>query len=248
MSNTAIQQSLIDIEQNLRKLESARSQVDNIADKSERLIVSIASVIESIDTIRESFDSDEGYLANSIQNSLDEFQASLKKHSKETQTQTVDLNKKQEKSINNNINKIEEFQQKLKDDFYTKFNNSFNVFKESLDKSSDEAQKKSEDLLNIQEKVSENNILKLQEFQSELMKLQDVFLGFDLEKNLEGIYTEISRVTETVNMNEQNTAKTLIEIQSQIEAAKKSQSQAAKKNLIILATGFVITFVIIFIF
>lgn len=115
MSNTVIQQSLIDIEQNLRKLETARSQVGNIAEKTERLISSISSVLGSIESIRESFDSEENYLKNSVEGSLDIFRKALEKSSGEALSKAASLSDKQEKAFNDTLLKLEEFQSKLRD-------------------------------------------------------------------------------------------------------------------------------------
>lgn len=77
MSNSAIQQSLIDIEQNLRKLESARSQVEGLAHKSEQLSSLVANLIESIEAIKISYEDAESSLQQNFEKSLIKFEGNL---------------------------------------------------------------------------------------------------------------------------------------------------------------------------
>ena len=115
MSSTLIQQSLIDIEQNLKKLESASSQVGNMAEKSEQLISSIASVIESIEAIKNSFSNDENYLKNNVQESLEYFGKTLSKAGDSFNNKASVISSKHEKVINDTIVKMNEFKSNLSD-------------------------------------------------------------------------------------------------------------------------------------
>jgi DNA anti-recombination protein RmuC len=192
MSNTLIQQSLIDIEQNLRKLESARNQVGGVAEKTERLIESISSVISNVESIREAFEGEESYLKKGVQNSLD-------------------------------------------------------AFKKDLEKSSEVALRKASDLSEKQDKIISETILKLEEFQSKLRDVQKSLLDFDLEKSLDGIRGEISKLTEEVNSNQKKNSDILDEIKSEIRANQEIVAKNAKQNLLLLAVGFVLVIVVIFI-
>jgi DNA anti-recombination protein RmuC len=192
MSNALIQQSLIDIEQNLRKLESARNQVGGVAEKTERLIESISSVISNIESIREAFEGEESYLKKGVQNSLD-------------------------------------------------------AFKKDLEKSSEVALKKASALSEKQDKIISETILKLEDFQSKLRDVQKSLLDFDLEKSLDGIRGEISKLIEEVNSNQKKNSDILDEIKSEIKANQEIVAKNAKQNLLVLAVGFVLVIVVIFI-
>jgi hypothetical protein len=192
MSNALIQQSLIDIEQNLRKLESARNQVGGVAEKTERLIESISSVISNIESIREAFEGEESYLKKGVQNSLD-------------------------------------------------------AFKKDLEKSSEVALKKASALSEKQDKIISETILKLEDFQSKLRDVQKSLLDFDLEKSLDGIRGEISKLIEEVNSNQKKNSDILDEIKSEIKANQEIVAKNAKQNLLVLAVGFVLVILVIFI-
>ena len=192
MSNTLIQQSLIDIEQNLRKLESARNQVGSVAEKTERLISSISSVIENVESIREAFEGEESYLKKSVENSLDNF-------------------------------------------------------KKDLQKSSDLALSKASELSEKQEKIISETVLKLEEFQSKLRDVQKTLLDFDIEKSLDGIRLELSKLIEEVNSNQKKNSDLLNEMKSEIRTNHELAIKSDKQNLIVLAVGFVLVVIVIFI-
>lgn len=192
MSNTLIQQSLIDIEQNLRKLESARNQVGSVAEKTERLISSISSVIANVESIREAFEGEESYLKKSIQNSLDNF-------------------------------------------------------KKDLQKSSDLALSKASALSEKQEKIISETVLKLEEFQSKLRDVQKTLLDFNIEKSLDGIRLELFRLIEEVNLNHKKNSDLLNEMKSEIRTNHELAIKSDKQNLILLAVGFVLVVIVIFI-
>ena len=192
MSNTLIQQSLIDIEQNLRKLESARNQVGSVAEKTERLISSISSVIANVESIRDAFEGEESYLKKSIQNSLDNF-------------------------------------------------------KKDLQKSSDLALSKASELSEKQEKIISETVLKLEEFQSKLRDVQKTLLDFNIEKSLDGIRLELFRLIEEVNLNHKKNSDLLNEMKSEIRTNHELAIKSDKQNLIVLAVGFVLVVIVIFI-
>ena len=192
MSNTLIQQSLIDIEQNLRKLESARNQVGSVAEKTERLISSISSVIANVESIRDAFEGEESYLKKSIQNSLDNF-------------------------------------------------------KKDLQKSSDLALSKASELSGKQEKIISETVLKLEEFQSKLRDVQKTLLDFNIEKSLDGIRLELFRLIEEVNLNHKKNSDLLNEMKSEIRTNHELAIKSNKQNLIVLAVGFVLVVIVIFI-
>ena len=115
MSNKVIQQSLINIEQNLRKLESARNQVEKISDRSSELITSISSVLKSINAIRQSFESDENYLINNVKESLKSFADKLDEGAASANKKTVEITAHHEKIIEGSISKIKDFLENLSD-------------------------------------------------------------------------------------------------------------------------------------
>ena len=51
MSNPVIQQTLVDLEQSLSKIESARTQVNNVSEKSEQIISQFNRILKSIESI-----------------------------------------------------------------------------------------------------------------------------------------------------------------------------------------------------
>lgn len=83
MNNPAINQTLIELEESLSKIESARTQVNDVTQKSEQIINSFNKVLKSIDSIHDGLGIDkESIKANldvSFKNFEDELSLLLKK-------------------------------------------------------------------------------------------------------------------------------------------------------------------------
>ena len=225
MSSTLIQQSLIDIEQNLKKLESARSQVGTMADKSEQLITSVASVIKSIEAIKNSFSNDGNYLKNSVHESLEEFSQSLSNGAESANKKTTDISEKYKVEVQQN----------------TKF------FMDELKSCTENANANAVEINTTLKKVIEGSINKINDFQANLSDVQRSILDFNLEKSLDKITTEIAKTSELITSNQTTTNQELSELKSQIESAKSLQEKSSKLNLIVLAAGFILTIAIILI-
>lgn len=225
MSNILIQQSLIDIEQNLKKLESARNQVGNMTDKSEQLISSVVSVIESIEAIKNSFSNDENYLKNSVHDSLEEFSKSLSNGAENANKKTIDISEKYKHEVQENTK----------------------LFVDELKSCTENANNKASEITSKYEKVFNDTIIKMDEFKSNLSDVQKSILDFDLEHSLDKIRAELSNLTEQITKNQATTTNKVDELKVQLKSTKDSQEKSAKLNLIVLAAGFVITIIIILI-
>ncbi len=115
MSNTVIQQSLIDIEQNLKKLDSARNQVGKLAGKSEELISLFSKLVGSIELIQENYKGAESTLQQNMEKSRLEFEKSLNKTINYAEINSKEFLSNQEKFIGNAIEQLKDFQNKLYD-------------------------------------------------------------------------------------------------------------------------------------
>lgn len=110
MNNPAIQQALIELEENLSKIESARTQVNTVAEKSEQLISSFTKSIDAINAINENISFDKEAINSHIDDSLDVFKSSLlkivnkSKKDVEVLVSTIGSNESRfEQSLNNTI-------------------------------------------------------------------------------------------------------------------------------------------------
>ncbi|MCC6700571.1 MAG: hypothetical protein IT221_03560 [Fluviicola sp.] len=103
MSNTVIQQSLIDIEQNLKKLESAREQVKNVTHSSEKLTVSISELANLVDILLGALRDDKEELVRTMKTNLEKVQSDLSLITKEFEENSSKLNEKQSLSVDEAI-------------------------------------------------------------------------------------------------------------------------------------------------
>jgi methyl-accepting chemotaxis protein len=79
MNNPVIQQTLVELEDNLLKLESARTQVNNVVEKSEQVITSFKSILKSVESINEGIGIDKKSIEDILNNSFKTFDIELNK-------------------------------------------------------------------------------------------------------------------------------------------------------------------------
>lgn len=88
MNNPIINQSLIELEQNLKNLSSAKSQVDLIANKSNDLVAIMTKLVSNIEAIKTNYDSKGNYLESSLKQSVENFALYLETFKKDIDTKT----------------------------------------------------------------------------------------------------------------------------------------------------------------
>lgn len=115
MNNPAIKQTLIELEESLSKIESARNQVNNVSEKSEKLIRSFNDVLKSIESLSNGLGIDKSEFKNNLDKSFKNLDSELKKIVEITSSSTNDINKKNET---------------IKDAFIVKLNETSNCIKE----------------------------------------------------------------------------------------------------------------------
>jgi outer membrane murein-binding lipoprotein Lpp len=114
MNNSAVHQSLIDLQGNLTKLESARNQVNRVSENSEKLISTVAELVRNIEALQDEFISEKSSLADRVNNSLLVFNKTLDKNLNEVLSKSTDLTQKQQKSVDETKRKLDDFQNKIK--------------------------------------------------------------------------------------------------------------------------------------
>jgi methyl-accepting chemotaxis protein len=77
MANTSIQQSLIDLEDNLKSLRSAREQVESVTDGVEELITSVRELTDTIETLSTGFDPSEFSIEDKLNEALQVFSTAI---------------------------------------------------------------------------------------------------------------------------------------------------------------------------
>jgi hypothetical protein len=77
MTNPAIQQTLIELEANLQKIESARKQVNSVTEKSEELIRLFSTIIQKVDGVSDSLTIDEEELEKKLNDVVTNLQQEL---------------------------------------------------------------------------------------------------------------------------------------------------------------------------
>ena len=190
MNNSAVQQSLIELEENLKKLESARVQVASVSKNSELLIVSVTKLVSNIELLQNEFTNQKDSFSDSVNTSLSDFNALLVKGTKTVLNKSDEISKKQEKAIDITIEKLNEFQSNIKElysneekFFHESIHKSLGDFNEVLESGTNQVLTKYGDLSKKQESAINATISQLNAFQATIKEVEKNIHDFDLEEN-----------------------------------------------------------------
>lgn len=113
MNNEAVNQSLINIEENLRKLETARNQVNSVSEKSEVLVKEVSGLVRQIQSLQSEFGSEKQRFNSIIENTISEFEESLRIQSKKILEKSDTITSKHLENTDENIRKLKDFEAKI---------------------------------------------------------------------------------------------------------------------------------------
>jgi hypothetical protein len=108
MNNTAIKQTLIELEESLSNIESARNQVNNVTEKSEKIIRSFNDVLKSLESINNILGIDKGEFKNNIDKSFKHLDTDLKKIAEYASSSSNEISKSTETMKSEFIAKLNE--------------------------------------------------------------------------------------------------------------------------------------------
>lgn len=139
MNNPAINQALIELEENLSNIESARNQVNKVAEKSEQLIVAFSKVYDAMTSIDNNFVIDERAIKNQLEESFKFFKSGLSDIVKESDKSVKNL----EFSLNSYENRIDKLlsdivvvTEKKTSEFLLKVDKNFSIRDKQLNEAS----------------------------------------------------------------------------------------------------------------
>ena len=230
MNNNSYNETLIQLEHNLKDLTSARDQVLSVANQGEAIVTAFTKVLKSLDNFLATASFDQSSFEESVQQQFNEAKESFKKFNAGLETQLKELGKGQENANNavkeamlEEAKKVSEAVQSFKTSIENK-KESFGIF-----------------LTNLQESISENEKKVRGEFsslQKEAKSTTEQLANLDLTTQLEATET---RLKESLNqlqiqtLNEITTLKELLECTQEsfesILAQNQEDFNAAVKSL-----------------
>src|SRR5690606_13231506 len=92
MNNSTTNQVLIELEENLKSLESARTQVNSVSQKSEHVINSFKKIAIQVEALHQQFEFEKKGLTSAINKSLKNFDKHLVAESENISLQIKGLN------------------------------------------------------------------------------------------------------------------------------------------------------------
>lgn len=179
MNNPTLNAALSELEQNLKKLDSARNQVENVSNKTNEIIKVVSHLTSSIEKLKNSYEAEEKNLKQVYAKISDDLKINFKSNIDKSKHITDEYQKLQQehsrtiKSSIENLNKsLQEASRKLEEIDVEK---SYNSIKEILDEQSIKIDARL-DIINNDtkdvKKILNNHISFFNSFETNLMEFQ----------------------------------------------------------------------------
>lgn len=230
MKNTLINQSLIELEENLKNLESARTQVDKVSKKSERVISTFTKVLASVKALIQEFELEKSGFSNTINENLENFNRQLTAGHKAIATKTKELNLDFSTVVNDSIKRLYEFQKQVdvqRDNYTFIIGKNIENFNQNLLNSSKDFNNKASELsTHFFDMISETGD-KLKALEGHIDDASNRILSVDFEKNFNDIKSELEALRKEILLGkEQNN-----QLQSSLKESINKRFQETEKNI-----------------
>jgi flagellar biosynthesis chaperone FliJ len=114
MNNPALQQTLDDIIENLKELDSARTQVTNLSAKSEKMVIALTEIMETINKLQGEYSGVLEKLSSELEKNMVDFKKSLNGEMIDVLHKHVEeIINKHQSAIDSSVKVVESFNQKL---------------------------------------------------------------------------------------------------------------------------------------
>lgn len=210
MNNSLVNQTLIEIEQNLKDLESARSQVNSVSESSQKMVRTINSLITQFDHAQKEFIEDNKGVSNQVNTAMEFFKNTLETSAKKSIKVSSDVLQKHEIQIEKTIelfkNTLETSAKnsiKLSSEVHLKHENeigkTIELFKNTLEISAKNAIKVSSGVHQKHEIEIGKTIDKLSELQKATLELKRDLSGFDLDMRFSSVLNSLKSFETEMN-------------------------------------------------
>lgn len=210
MNNNPYNETLIQLEQDLKELASARDQVLSVTNKGEAVVLAFTKVLKSLDDFLATASFDQTSFEENIQERFNEANESFKNFNAGLESQLKELGKGQ-KNANNAVQEVILEEAKKVSEAVFSFNESIEKKKESF----------GEFLTKMQESISENETKVRGQFRS-------------LEKEMKGTMEQLANLDLTTQLNateqrlKESSGQLQIELLSRMTALEELISGAQK--------------------
>ena len=237
MNNSAYNETLVQLEQNLKDLASARDQVLSVTSQGEAIVTAFAKVLKSLDDFLATASFDQTSFEESIRQRFNEANESFKKFNAGLESQLNELGKSRE-NTNNAVKEAMLEEAKKVTEAVLSFNASIEQKKESF----------GDFLTNMQESISKNEKKVSKQFSSlekEVKGTTEQLSNLDLTTQLEATeaslketlgqlqimtLTEITALKEILDSTQKSFQSSLATSQRDLKAALKSLDQTESQK------------------
>jgi hypothetical protein len=231
MKNSTTHQALIELEESLKNLESARSQVENVSAKGEQVIREFAKVATQVEALHQEFELEKNGFGSTINKSLKNFDQQLAAKSDAISTKIKELNLEFSSNVNESIKKLYDFQKQVdigQDAYKNSINGSFENFNQVLQKKSKEFTVKADELSNYFYKIISETFQKVKAFEEDIDAASEKILSLDFEKNFKEIKAESAGIRNVIVSTKEENNQLHLSLKDSLE----QKFQDAQENII----------------
>lgn len=240
MNNPAIQQTLVELEESLTTIDSAREQVSSVSEKGQQLVTAFSDILRTLEKVTGAIGIDEEMIKEKLDASFDGLKKELDSNSKSVVADSKELVNQLESIQKQFIDKLHGASVKMdeglaidKNDFSDKLDRSFASFNEQLSERSKAIETKSFDTIKIIEEESNkftdhSRMLTsaVSDLESTIKEAEVRIMELDLVKDIKEVTDRISAVEELVKEENLRT--------------QELSSKHNKQNLMLIGAGFLI--------
>ncbi len=224
MANTSIQKSLIELEENLKSLRSARDQVESVTNGVEDVLISIKELIEIISLLSNNVTSEKVLIESKLNDALSSFSESINSgaiKAIEDYEKLSDKNQNLQKKLDEKLsealdafsvsikegsskaikdyedvtNNIEKYQHEIK----SKFHDAFEDFNSTLNEGISKNIQEFEALSKENEKAIAKSIEAFESLTSNLFEIQNKLKEFDPRDSVKDVIKKVAVIEEKLS-------------------------------------------------
>lgn len=217
MTNNAVHQSLIELEENLKEVASARKQVQSVASDTERLVTTINKLVKDFEKLRIQYADANKSVSSVVSQSVGEFTSSL-------QQQTAIFQKSVSQTLSQSNEVVSQFMvdvNLLESRLETAVDSAGNMLGQRLDKGASDLLDQSRQLFERSRKSLDSLSDGIKSLDSSLTSLKERIDNTDFSRALDAFHGQLMAVSS-------NVAELLVESRSRNELVLNQLRKQAK--------------------
>lgn len=201
MKLSTTHQALIELEQDLNNLNSARSQVDKVSTMAEQVVQEIAKLVTVTDSLQQEIKAKEESLGISFQRRLKNFNDQLNIQKVTISSNVEDVNHQFSALLSNSVRKMKDFHLKVEKNWNAhsvSLADHLEGFKNNLQKKSEDVIAKADEQRTVLDLIVIETSKQLKALEESIDAAKERILTFDFESKIEVIEGEAKNITHSL--------------------------------------------------